>query len=662
VSVQLGILLALCIASTAIALRWQGDVRVLSVFAMILAPAAAGVVLTAPAKPVVVAAVVFPLPALLVALVRHRGAGVDFGGLAGHPFLAFALLYAACAAYGLAWGLWRGNDVVLAAGQTFTGALFVAGFLLAGPVLAGLATARHWTWFVVAVALLSVPGLLPYAAWLEPGATATMVRFLEPTAFFAPICTLLALVVVAPRQRRAGLGLAGFFALVTVLTYTRSYWLGLATGALLLALVALAGRRLPALRLPRRPELRLAAVAAAALAALLAFTPVAPLALERGAQVRSGSADASVAVREHELRAALRQVRATPISGVGSGGQFTSLHHLDSSRVFLGPTNFVHNAYLYFPLKFGALGFAALFALLGGAVAMLVHTVRRVRAGGLSEGAFPAVAAGVLALSLTAPNLVDPSYSLFGGAMLFLAGLRPARPAAARAAEQPSAPVTPLRPSPAPAPAMAPVRPTLHPAAPYRTYVDVLGTLLTGVGSVLDVGCGSRSPLADVRGSFRSVGVDAHRPSIQASRRAQIHDDYLEQQVTELDAEPGSFDAVVLLDLIEHLERDDARALLERAERIARRRVVVSTPNGFVPQDGYGDNAWQVHRSGWTVADLEQRGYRVYGLNGPKWLRGGLARLHRPRLLTGPFSVLLQPFVLRRPRAAFQLVAVREAT
>lgn len=200
----------------------------------------------------------------------------------------------------------------------------------------------------------------------------------------------------------------------------------------------------------------------------------------------------------------------------------------------------------------------------------------------------------------------------------------------------------------------------LRTRTPYRTYVALLGTLLEGCESVLDVGCGSSSPLADVPGAFRGVGLDAYEPAIELSRRAGIHEAYLHQPVTELDVPPASFDAVVMLDLIEHLHRDEALELLARADRAARRRVIVSTPNGFLAQGDVDGNPFQVHRSGWTPADLEDLGFRVWGANGPKRLRGERGWLKGPRAATGPLSILLQPLVAQRPPWAFQLVAVKE--
>jgi hypothetical protein len=125
--------------------------------------------------------------------------------------------------------------------------------------------------------------------------------------------------------------------------------------------------------------------------------------------------------------------------------------------------------------------------------------------------------------------------------------------------------------------------------------------------------------------------------------------------------EQASFDAVVAFDLIEHLDRDDGLSLLRLMERIARRRVVVFTPNGFLRQQGSADNPFQRHRSGWTAEDFVLRGYEVHGIHGLRILRGHKGSVRwRPRRLWGIVSDLTQPLVHRRPSLAFHLLCVKE--
>lgn len=73
-----------------------------------------------------------------------------------------------------------------------------------------------------------------------------------------------------------------------------------------------------------------------------------------------------------------------------------------------------------------------------------------------------------------------------------------------------------------------------------------------------------------------------------------------------------SVDTVMIMDVIEHLEKEDGQALLRESERLARGQVIVFTPLGFIPQgdteekDAWGldGTAWQVHKSGWLPEDF----------------------------------------------------------
>lgn len=71
---------------------------------------------------------------------------------------------------------------------------------------------------------------------------------------------------------------------------------------------------------------------------------------------------------------------------------------------------------------------------------------------------------------------------------------------------------------------------------------------------------------------------------------------------------PGYYDAVYLLDVIEHLERGNGEALLRAVRDLEPKQVVVATPEGFLPQEGdvwgLGGEEWQKHRSGWMPADF----------------------------------------------------------
>jgi SAM-dependent methyltransferase len=181
--------------------------------------------------------------------------------------------------------------------------------------------------------------------------------------------------------------------------------------------------------------------------------------------------------------------------------------------------------------------------------------------------------------------------------------------------------------------------------------------------SLLDVGCGERSPIHRYSAKFPlSVGVDSHAPSIEASRAAGIHKEYVQCDLHELAARfaPQSFDCVIALDVVEHFDKDEGRAFLDALERIARKKVVVFTPNGLVAQPATPDNPHQLHRSGWSAAEMRARGYDVVGIGGWRPLRGAYALPRfRPHWLTARIARLTERWFESRPEGAFQILCVR---
>jgi O-antigen ligase len=115
-------------------------------------------------------------------------------------------------------------------------------------------------------------------------------------------------------------------------------------------------------------------------------------------------------------------IRQHPFLGIGAGGTYPSLSQIGTSSIVFGRTNFIHDAYVYFALKFGATGLAAVAALLVGLAASLGRAIAEARRGQIEHAGFPAAFLGLCLLSITAPNLVDPHYSLLAGLLAYLAG------------------------------------------------------------------------------------------------------------------------------------------------------------------------------------------------------------------------------------------------
>jgi len=83
------------------------------------------------------------------------------------------------------------------------------------------------------------------------------------------------------------------------------------------------------------------------------------------------------------------------------------------------------------------------------------------------------------------------------------------------------------------------------------------------------------------------------------------------KKITEIIPEK-SVDTVFLIDVIEHLEKEEGERLLKKTERIARNQIVIFTPLGYISQshpeekDAWGMNGsvWQEHKSGWLPEDF----------------------------------------------------------
>jgi SAM-dependent methyltransferase len=201
---------------------------------------------------------------------------------------------------------------------------------------------------------------------------------------------------------------------------------------------------------------------------------------------------------------------------------------------------------------------------------------------------------------------------------------------------------------------------------PAQIVVELeLRKALLGCESVLDVGCGI-SPVLRRMGVPRTTGIDGYEPDHLEARRRKTHDELVLGDIRNLEArfKPGQFDACIAMDVIEHLNKEEGVALIRAMETIARKKVVVFTPNGFLPQRHATNLDLQAHLSGWEAAEMKQYGFLVAGLLGPKSLRGEYHLLkHRPKLVWGFVSLLAHFCWIRsHPEKAAAIFCVKNKT
>lgn len=135
------------------------------------------------------------------------------------------------------------------------------------------------------------------------------------------------------------------------------------------------------------------------------------------------------------------------------------------------------------------------------------------------------------------------------------------------------------------------------------------GLMIDGVEKVLDIGCGVR-PMGWFVPS-RHICVDIHMPYIQRVRAARAgHKAYCCTAKDFLAAmDPGSVDAIYLLDVIEHMDKAVGEEVVDLALAAGPKQIVIFTPSGFLEQPAedvwkLGGGKWQEHVSAWLPEEF----------------------------------------------------------
>ena len=138
----------------------------------------------------------------------------------------------------------------------------------------------------------------------------------------------------------------------------------------------------------------------------------------------------------------------------------------------------------------------------------------------------------------------------------------------------------------------------LRPSATRLRYLVLALELIPAGSNVLELGCGAGIPMTAALADGRTVtGVDISETQIEAARRNVLAATFVLADMTTLDFEPASFDAVVAFYALTHVPRDEQAGLLERIRRWLR-------PGGlFLASMGADDEPGDVEAD-WLGVDM----------------------------------------------------------
>lgn len=160
-----------------------------------------------------------------------------------------------------------------------------------------------------------------------------------------------------------------------------------------------------------------------------------------------------------------------------------------------------------------------------------------------------------------------------------------------------------------------------------RNLIDTIWP--DNIESIIDLGCGDLWWTANLPGVVKHVGVDLWPEQLKLAweRRpvqgwVPIWRDALEFLKISTD---NSVDAVLAIDIIEHLKKEDGLEILDEAERVARKLAICWAPLGMLEREPTNPdgthNPYQVHKWGPQPEDFQSRGWEtnIY----PDWHQDG---------------------------------------
>lgn len=135
-----------------------------------------------------------------------------------------------------------------------------------------------------------------------------------------------------------------------------------------------------------------------------------------------------------------------------------------------------------------------------------------------------------------------------------------------------------------------------------KNIIEAINLYLKPTDKVLDIGCGDGTVASRIKGQVTTLDIwEDFKPMI-------LHD----LNKLPLPFEDNSFDVVLAIDVIEHLDFEHGERLLDELKRITRHSILLLTPlwwtenhdNTDDPKSPYYQNHYNIHKCLWVVDDF----------------------------------------------------------
>lgn len=189
-------------------------------------------------------------------------------------------------------------------------------------------------------------------------------------------------------------------------------------------------------------------------------------------------------------------------------------------------------------------------------------------------------------------------------------------------------------------------------------------------GRILDLGCGDGLFMKSLKGNenWNVTGIELDQSSLRKAKKSKVYKEVFKGNVAKIrKLSKGKFDIIFSSQVLEHLKKDVAIRALDEWERLARKKIVVTTTTEFLEYDPIekkqrDENPLQKHLSSFSPKELERKGYKVRG-QGLRLIygRGGIARTFPQFFSFFSFiAFLFSPLVYFYPQFGTYMIAWKE--